>query len=201
MVTWRPITGAEALDPAARKFLWTVPSEISGNCYVMVRTKDLRASDVSDAAFSIKPCARSITITYPNGREPEGEAQALQVRSTQMITWALDGSFSGDGLKLTLIVNGTEEYPIASKVPYSPAYKWTVPDKVSPRCKVRIEDMNGCARDESDFNFVIAAAPAKIVVDEPHGGEKLGVGDQFKIKWTTSGQVPLVRIDIGTRVG
>ena len=94
----------------------------------------------------------NIAVLSPNGGE------IWQANSAQIITWSFIGpvervdiAFSDDG--------GATWTPVASSVPNNGFYNWTVPNRVSNNCLIRISDANNPAIDDtSDAVFSIVEA-------------------------------------------
>ncbi len=169
-------------------FHWVVPSVNSNLCLVRVsKAAGGVPSDVSDAVFAIEP-APAITVTFPNGGE------TLFAKLSTNITWTSAGSV-GDVKILFSPDNGINWYTVTASTPNLGTHPWTVPDSISPNCKIQISDASdGDPVDESDAVFAIVPLP-DITIISPNGGETLLVGKTHTITWTYIGNVGNVRIE------
>ncbi len=91
----------------------------------------------------------SITVKSPNGGEN------WKVGSKEFITWDTSG-FTGI-VTIELSVDGGEWETECSDCPPNGQYSWTVPNRVSSKCKIRIKAKDGdTPSDESDSYFSIS---------------------------------------------
>ncbi|MGE5308174.1 MAG: hypothetical protein ACM3OC_03740, partial [Deltaproteobacteria bacterium] len=179
-----------ASTPAGTPYAWTIPNTISN--FVKVRVSDPNdygARDDSDAVFRI---TGDVHVTSPNGGEK------WEVQSVHPITWTTAGTISQVTIEYSL--NGGATYPnIIAATDNTGSLSWTVPDAISPACKIMIADLaDATANDISDANFKIMA---KFTLTSPVGGEIWTVGDQHTITWTTIGTVANAKIDYSTDGG
>ena len=72
-------------------------------------------------------------------------------------------------------------------------FTWVVAGPRSDLCVIRVSDVAGAARDQSDAVFFIATD--SITLDSPRGGDIWGVGSSHDIRWTSAG-VGNVRIEL-----
>jgi predicted outer membrane repeat protein len=124
-----------------------------------------------------------VEVTSPSGSEIwyfQGPAQE--------ITWA---SYSIHGNVDIHYTTDSAAAPvvwvaIATDVPNSGSYLWTIPDANSARCRVRVRETGGGGlADESDIDFRLA--PPALTLAWPTGGEMLPVGSAQLISWTGGG--------------
>jgi hypothetical protein len=81
---------------------------------------------------------------------------------------------------------------------------WDIPDTPSDNCLVRVSavDGDGEPSDVSDQVFSIVLPPSPILtVTSPNGGERLVVGSDYEITWSTVGTVDDVKIEYSTDNG
>jgi hypothetical protein len=174
---------------------WTVPNNPSTKCKIRIsETSDGSPYDESDGLFSIaNNDDSSLTITAPQSNE------FLTVGTKYTIKWESTGSV-GD-VKLWYAVNG-EYSKIVNATANDGSYMWTVPNKPSNQCKIRIsESSDGYPYDESG-HFSIGSPPTSwITVTSPNGGEVWAKNSTKNITWTTSGEVGNVKILYSTDNG
>ncbi|MDD5347171.1 MAG: hypothetical protein PHT59_01005 [Candidatus Omnitrophica bacterium] len=192
-----PIT-VSASAPNGGEFLWTIPSGsyeavTSDTCRIRIRDAlDATVEAVLDSDFAIKPV---IWITHP-----QSQADSWLVGSSRNITWDYAGKI--DYVKIQFSDdNGAHWYETA---PYlidddatasDKSLGWTIPDKMSNQCLMRITDTND-ATVTDDSNSAFSIKPV-IVVNQPTGGA-IKTNTSYTIQWTTTGTLkPLgtVKID------
>jgi RHS repeat-associated protein len=155
-VSWAAIVTSTDNDG---NYTWGVPGMPSELCLVRISNSDQdnEPSDVSDAVFSIVSQGPAITVISPNGGE------GLVIATTHDITWSgtvdithVDIEYSFD--------NGNNWANIVHSTGNDGSYTWTIPDKESEQCLVRISDSDADsgAADISDsvFSIVTDAPPA-----------------------------------------
>ena len=189
------------LPAESGSYAWTVGSYIGGTAAVgagfTIRaiTMDGQNSDFSDAPFAIS----GVTLTAPNGGE------AWSSGATQNITWSASGVTAD--VKLVLFKDGVKKGNIALNLPVgSGPYAWTVgayiggTAPVGSGYTVRVVDMNGVFRDDSDAPFAIVG----VTLTSPNGGETWTSGSVQIITWIASGvtgSVKLVLFKDGVKAG
>ena len=167
--SWNPI--ASNITASDKQYTWTIPNAPTNRA--LVRIVDETNSSVLDASnnyFSIG----SILLTSPNGGEK------WQVDSVKTITWQNIATIAN--VKLYYSINsGTTWNLIQQNVDATAErFDWTVPDSVTSRAMVRIENStDSTINDESDGTFSIA----NITITYPNGGEFLQAGDVLPILW------------------
>jgi hypothetical protein len=152
-------------------------------------------TDMSDMVFSIVAgTSKSLAVTSPNGGE------TLHVGLNWNITWLTTGTIGKVTLQYS-VDGGTNWFMVASAIPNSGSYRWTVPDDVSTNCLVRVSDASAeSLTDSSDAAFTISNAPT-VVVSSPNGGEKWAVGSSHTITWLSSGTLGDIKIEYSTDGG
>ena len=166
---------------------WTIPDEDSTTCRVRVQeTGGSGLSDVSDENFTISP--PTITVTSPNG----GETWYYQ-GPDQDITWT--SVCVAGNVDVNYTTNGGDTWTrIATDIANSGAYTdWTIPDRNSTQCRVRVQETSGGISDDSDADFTIASAT--VAVTSPNGGESWPVGSTHDITWTAA-ELEEIRIEL-----
>ena len=125
----------------------------------------------TDELWRYSPGNSPISLVAPNGYERWDKG------STQTITWTADASITHVNIELSTD-NGLNWTPLASAVPNSGAYPFTVPDILSTECLVKITDAYGSDTDVSSAVFTIEEAMV-IRITSPNGGERVmfnGIG-------------------------
>ncbi|MCP4157199.1 MAG: hypothetical protein GY757_56330 [bacterium] len=169
--SWKTITTSTTNDGS---YAWTVPGGISSNCLVRISdAADGLPWDISDVKFDMAE-APTITLLRPNGGE------VWNVGSTYNITWISDAEV-GD-VKLEYSSNGGGTWrAIQASTANDGTYLWTVPDRESTNCLVKIsEASDGIPYDTSNAAFTIYKPdPARILLDR----------NQFTYAATVNGNV------------
>ena len=85
--------------------------------------------------------------------------------------------------------NGNSWSTIISSTANDGSYTWTVPNKTSSTCLIKIsEASDGSPSDTSNSTFsIISIIASSITVTEPNGGETFDAGTSTAVTWT-SGQ-------------
>lgn len=186
---WTEITASTENDGS---YPWTVPAVTSTLCRVRVYEVGENLNDSSDNVFTIQN-APVITVTSPNGSEQWDE------NSAQVITWTSEGDVGN--VRIEYSINGGSTWvTITPSTADDGNFDWTVPEKPSNRCLVRVSasDADGLISDTSNGLFsIVAVSLGSIVVTSPNGGEMLIPGTVYPITWTAGGiaQVPVVTIE------
>lgn len=96
----------------------------------------------------------TLTLNHPNGGE------IFQVGNIETITW--ESSANVEFVNIYVSINGGGGYTqVATNVPNSGAFEWTVPNFDSYQCRIRITDAyDPLVRDISDETFVIIGCNA-----------------------------------------
>ncbi len=169
---------------------WTVTGAATTTARIRVRTVTVpQVTGMSAANFTISE-APVITVTAPNGGE------AVQIGSTSNITWTSTAITGNVLLSLNRTYpTGTWEQ-IATDVPNTNSYTWTVTGPASTSACVRITSIsNPTVGDTSNANFTIATyVPPTITITSPVGGENWQTGSAHAITWTSNqitGQVAI----------
>ncbi len=152
---------------------------------------DALVSDVSDAVFEITTIPKNIQVLIPNGGE-----QWL-VTSSHDITWSSEGDITTVMIEYFKDDDYGNAVTIVSSTANSGVFDWdSIPDDPSPAVKVRISDLYDPATyDDSDNFFAIAQEPPSVTIIQPNGGESWQAGTAQAITWSTTGDIPNVRIE------
>lgn len=177
---------------------WTIPGVASNQCLVEVSETDGSPLDTSDNVFSIE-YTPTITVTSPNGGEN------LDVDSNHTITWNTKGNVGNVMIQYS-VNGGTLWDTIAQSTENDGSFNWTVPDKPSDNCLVRIsagDPESGLSDTSNDVFSIVSPSLGSITVTSPNGGEKWFVGSTHEIKWTAEGidKVPYVTIEYSINRG
>jgi YD repeat-containing protein len=136
---------------------WTVPIQKNNkkNCFVKVigfnSSGTKVGEDISDSTFTIEVTK----VTSPDGGE------TLTSGNTYAITWTTNGTIRPvTSTKLFYTINGGSKWIVIKTLTGNPGtYNWTVPNKPSSNCKVKVvlKDVNGktVGNDISDGLFTI----------------------------------------------
>ena len=130
---------------------------------------------------------KSITVLSPNGGETLTAGENWEIR------WSTTGDINAVRIEFSEN-NGGSWSTISSNTVNDGSYTWTVPALNSTNCLVRITDAGGSGTsDRSDANFSIFE-PKSLRILAPNGGENIGGGTTFKIRWTYEGQIDNVNL-------
>jgi PKD repeat protein len=188
--SWLPIEGG--VQAASGRYDWRVPVTPSDNCLVRaVSTADPGVTDRSDATFRITPVP-AVQLSIPNGGEQ------WQIQTVQRIRWQSAGI---DSVILDFSDDAGATWDEIMRMPAADGeYFWTVPDRVSDDCLIRVTANSSAAlRDESDAPFSITPEPFLMLV-APDGGERWEIGTTEYIRWSSAG-VRAVDIEYSTDNG
>lgn len=143
---------------------WTVPTDPSTQCLVMVEAYDQAAnmgSDESDGLFTIEVPPDTeppvVTVTAPNGGE------VLTVGEVFTITWTATDNVGVTQTVLYYSSDNGANYNLINTLAGNPgSYDWTVPNDPSTQCLVKVDasDLAGnTGSDASNAVFTIQEAP------------------------------------------
>ncbi len=187
--SWDPVENS--LVAATGKYNWLIPyipNSVSDSCRVKI-------TDLDDGTV-IGYSENTFTIYEPNikVKTPDG-GEYWRIGTQQAITWK---SNDITNVKIELSVNSGVEWetivPTISAATGS--YLWTVPNKESENCRIRISDVNEQQlSDVSDDNFTIYASNIKVTY--PTVNSSWRVGELETITWT-SNNVNKVKVEITT---
>ncbi|MDZ7343498.1 MAG: FG-GAP-like repeat-containing protein [candidate division KSB1 bacterium] len=140
--------------------------------------------------------SRSLRVTSPDG------GQKWAVGSAQTITWRPPDAVSAVKIELSTN-NGASWSIITNETLNDGSYEWIVPNAISNTCLIRISDSrDGSPHDESNNVFSIVAPPTPtLTLLSPNGGETVVAGSPFLIQWTSTGNIPLVKLEFSTNGG
>ncbi len=173
-------------------YSWIVPNAPSENCFIRISDIDGDPSGISNTFSIITPMSAILTLTSPNG------AENLSTGSTHQITWTGTEMEKIKNVMLQYSLNnGTTWTPIVLFTTNNGSYNWTVPDKPSNNCLVRISksDSDEGPVDVSDSVFsIVSASTLKVIA--PNGGEQWKAGSAYNITWTSTGLSDNVIIDL-----
>ena len=157
--TWIQIVAS--VSASSGSYSWTIPNTVSTSCIVRVTdVSNSAVTDQSNSVFSISAPASSITVTSPNGGENWISGYQYS------ITWTY---FNVTNLKIEYTTNnGTSWNTITTDVPASSgSYIWTVPNRPSASCKVRLTSTtNSNITAQSNSNFIISSQLGSVHLHE-----------------------------------
>jgi len=184
--TWSNVTIDTADDGS---YTWTVPNNDTSNAEVRIIATDSEGNtgtDTSDDTFDIDSTPPSVTVDEPNGRETfrTGETAIIEWTATDTVTGvdSVDIAYSTD--------DGASWKSIATDLPNSGSYDWTVPAADSTDVLVRVTATDGVSNsrnDASDSTFtVIRTGIRSLSVSDLISGE---AGQNQTISFTVVGDV------------
>lgn len=166
---------------SAHSYSWTIPNSPSTTCLIRVIDYNNNCiEDVSNSTFAITPGTPKLLT--PNGN------QTMYYAQNYNITWT-NQYFNGTYVTLSYSLDsGATWQPITSVTNNTGSYTWSVPNVVSSRCLVKVNEYNNAAvYDVSDAVFTIGPA---LVINTPNGDngvEEWRVCTQTTIHWTSGG--------------
>ncbi|RJP62698.1 MAG: M6 family metalloprotease domain-containing protein [Ignavibacteriales bacterium] len=174
--TWTVIE--EDLDASTGEYEWVVPNTPSAECLIKVTDSgDNSNIDESNSTFTIT-AAPVVEVMSPNGGEEFKVGEQVEITWTSASVTSVKIQYSTD--------NGNTWQNVIVITPSDGSYNWTVPDKPSEECLVKIIDIsNGNVVDESDDVFTIMGSAA-LQLMSPNGGEVYLGGETVEITWSSS---------------
>jgi uncharacterized protein (TIGR02145 family) len=172
--TWGDI--AASLPMTDQMYNWTVPYLASGQCLIKITDNEYpQNSDISDSVFTVY--IPSLTVITPNGGE------FYPVSKQRTISWVTENV---NFVKLAYSTdNGGTWIDFETWLPASPNnYTWTIPNKPSGECKIRIYDAEADEFFDTSDSAVTIIIPT-ITVTSPNGGEDWQVNLPYNITWTS----------------
>ncbi|MCX6579250.1 MAG: fibronectin type III domain-containing protein [Candidatus Aminicenantes bacterium] len=187
---WEPVVASTSNNGS---YDWTVPDNPSENCLIRISDIDGDPSGVSNTVFSIiSKMSATLTLTSPNGGEN------FSTGSTHAITWTGTEIEKIKNVMLEYSINnGTTWTTIMPFITNNGSFNWTVPDKPSNNCLVRIRKSRSDEgpSDISDAVFsIVSASTVKVIA--PNGGEQWHAGSSYNLTWTSTGISGDVVIDL-----
>ncbi|MCD6308721.1 MAG: hypothetical protein J7M24_06980, partial [Candidatus Latescibacteria bacterium] len=129
--SWNPV--ASGIDAASGSYAWQVPGTVSDECLVRVTdASNAQVNGVSAGTFSITS-SNYIQITSPS------EGDIWTVNSEKEIQWEFKGVDSFR-LEISYDNGGSWEVIEGTVTAATGAYTWTVPDRPSIQCLLRVTD-------------------------------------------------------------
>jgi hypothetical protein len=206
-VSWSTVTGAIAnvrLEYSFDNFVSDV-HEIAASTpndgtyawtpFVTGATCKLRVSDAQDA-LSYDTSAGYFSVNGVGVSSPV-EGSVFDSGSAQTIVWNHQGVFNFVDLAYSLN-SGTDWQSIATSVPNTGSYAWTVPSALSDSVLVRVSNSADPLTTGNSGLFGIKAVPH---LSAPDGGEFLSVGSSYNITWTMTGAVSTVKLEYSANNG
>lgn len=183
---WATIATGETNDG---KYSWTLPATVSDNCLVKVIATDTNSQkgEGISGQFKITHPPLNVKVVSPNGGE------IWLVGDKKDITWTATGGSGSTTINIEFSTNGGATFEsIVTGEANDGAYTWTVPNKPSTDCIVRVIAMDPLVTmesDESDTKFTIRLDTEKPSIEmlSPIGGEKWSIGTQHEINWNAYG--------------
>lgn len=165
-------------------FDWVVPDDVTDAMKVRVSdAQDFAVSSVSPGAFQVRG---ALLLTSAGG-------QRWAAGSKQEITWETIGSIPEVRLDYSKDDFQKDFHIMAESVPNRGKFIWTVPDDISNTVRVRVTDaahgeILSVSADPLVITGKLAWAP---IVPE------MRVSETAKLAWTSSGTIPVVRLEYG----
>jgi hypothetical protein len=164
--TWHPI---DTNEPNDGTFPWTVPSTHSTTCLlratIYCTEGDILGQDTSDDFFTID-CQCTADLLTPK----QGEVIDSCETTVYEVTWEAEGTFI-DHVKLSYRVGGGSWQTIATNLPKTGSYSWTLPVYDSDTsCSLRIDIYNSAnnilCSDTQGFTILGKGAYVNLITPE-----------------------------------
>ncbi len=170
--TWQTLVSNRSVQSGY--YGWDVSDISSSTCRIRVVSLDYpEVMDASDADFTI--ARRTIEVTSPVGGE------TWCVGSTQQITWN-SSNLDGNVIISLRSLDGSHENTIASYIPNTGSYEWTVPLLTEPQHTVVVKSYDyPVVRGESAGPVTISEGALTVL--SPNGGEEITIGAAVPITW------------------
>jgi len=129
--SWNPV--ASDIDATTGSYAWQVPGTVSDECLVRISdASNAQVNGVSAGTFSITS-SNYIQITSPSGGD------IWTVNSEKEIQWEFKGV---DSFRLEITYDGGGSWEVieGTVTATTGLYAWTVPDRPSAQCRLRVTD-------------------------------------------------------------
>jgi subtilisin family serine protease/Leucine-rich repeat (LRR) protein len=146
-------------------------------------------SKYSTEAIAATPEPPSLTLTSPNGGE------TWESGSTQSVTWSSTGLINTVTLSYSTAGTDGTFVTIASAIPNTGSYTWTVPGADTLHARIRVKHDGGTSEDLSDADFTIIPRPT-VTVSAPNGGEEFKQGTSEVITWNYENMTGSVTVEV-----
>ena len=173
-------------------YAWVLPVTPSDSCLLRIVSSDDATVSARSAALFRITAVPAVSVISPNGGE------RWRIGSTQTVRWQ---SAEVDSVLLELSPDaGATWDALTVAAARDAAWTWTVPDRVSDRCMLRVTDTRRPQlTDESDGVFAITPHPFLQLL-APVGGESWEIGTSQNIRWA-SAEVASIDIEYSTDNG
>lgn len=173
-----------------------IPGTIMSYCHLVNGSRTPltfgpRASERMRGWIKASPCVPLITRPLVQLTEPRG-TDSYQPDEKMTIRWKSNRiaqvnllwgpAVSGPWTKIAGPLNAADEL-----------YTWTVPSNLSPEFWVRIEDASDPNVNDTSLAKYKLSVP--VVLTAPKGGERLGSGSTYQIRWTRAQGITNVKVE------
>jgi Leucine-rich repeat (LRR) protein len=193
--SWRQIENY--IPNTGRYSPWIVPYVLSNYCKIKISESPSDSYPAESELFAIF-CPLRLTVLTPRKEE------TWAVGSKQNIYWKVDGPGKVLEVEIKYSLDDGFTWNNIARYLNKGVYSWTVPDKRSTKCKIRISatksvgSVSPCPMGTSDRSFAIVSAKANTIqVTSPDGRQRWSVGSIHNITWKTTGKVGNVKIELG----
>jgi hypothetical protein len=177
---------------------WTLqdskgPTNIMGLDYMNDKVVGVGlAGQIIVSLYNPGAASPELIMASPNGREEWNAGDKRKIR------WGSFGTVGNVKLEYSTD-NGGSWKEITSSTANKGSYPWTVPDKSSSGCLVRVSEVvDGKPSDTSNAAFTIRRPDEgdvkTLTVIAPNGGEQLDIGKEYTIRWTSGDVSENIRI-------
>lgn len=132
-----------------------------------------------------RPAQPTLNITYPRGSEDWNAGSVIGIK------WA---SYRVSKIRFEYSTNeGSNWEQIATNVnAVDRTYNWTLPTITASRVWIRAVDVDGSGA--ADTTLATYAITSPLSITDPKGGERIGQGTSYVVKWVRQPSVPSVNL-------
>ncbi len=170
---------------------WSVP-EVSGDVVgAQVRVESATALEVSAVSLPFVILDRSFAVLSPAGGESWSEA------TTQTIRWQSVGTI--ESVKIELLLPGGGTQLIVASTPNDGAETWFIPDVPAgiAGARIRLTDTRPPSASATSAPFDIVNRALAFTAPPPEPGVQWRIGSAQVIRWTSTGAIDSVAIELG----
>lgn len=180
--TWAPIVGCTSLPASTQSCVWTPSTPASSTAQIQVVMRDgsgASVTDVSNASFSIKNAAPSVTLTAPS------TAVAWARQTYRTITWnhnlgpssSMRIDYSGDDGVTWRVLAAS----VANTTATTGSFNWPITEAVTTTARIRVTWTAGSA---TAVSAAFAIEQPRILLTTVTGATTTTIGKILKIRWT-----------------
>ncbi len=172
-------------------YTWRVDNDLSESSSYRIKISDASNSSVYDYSDYFQIKRPRITVTRPNSGDVWYTGQSYTIR------WNSEGPITN--VKIELYRGSSRVRTITNSTSNDGSYTWTVDDNLSESSnyRIKISDANNSSiYDYSDYFEIRESEQPSITVTRPRSGDVWYIGQSYSIRWTSTGSISRVRIEL-----